>query len=72
MVEGRAGEDKAVEHGDGDEDMHAWPQAGRLPVGVVEVDRLADAGIAGRDHVRLAVSYHSWLVLAALMLWLPA
>jgi hypothetical protein len=24
------------------------------------------------SHDKLAVSYHSWLVLAALLLWLPA
>ena len=57
MVERRARQDQAVEEGDGDAGVDAVPQrsqhaAGR---GAVEVERLADAGVDGRDDERLAV-----------------
>jgi hypothetical protein len=57
MVEGRAGQDQAVQQGDGDADVHAGAQAEAAAARPVQVDDVADPGVAGRDHERLAVDH---------------
>jgi hypothetical protein len=54
-MEGRTSQHQAVEQGDGDAHVHAWAQAEAAAGGAVEVDRLADPGVAGGDDVGLAV-----------------
>src|ERR671921_882421 len=56
-VEGRAGQDQAVDQGHGDADVHVRAQAEPAPGGAVQVQRLPDPGVAGGDDVRLAVDH---------------